>query len=93
MGDDLDKAVAGWRADDPWYDEKREAAAAARVLVKQLVAARKKAHLSQRDLAARIGTSQSAIGRLEADEHDPRLSTLSRYARAVGVTLIAHVQL
>jgi UDP-N-acetylglucosamine 1-carboxyvinyltransferase len=40
--------------------------------------ARHGAGLTQADLAARLGTTQSAIARLEADGANPRISTLSR---------------
>lgn len=35
-------------------------------------------------MAARIGTTQSAIARMESGRADPRLHTLERYAEAVG---------
>ena len=40
--------------------------------------------LSQAEVAGRMGTSQSAVARLEAGGADVRLSTLQRYAAAVG---------
>jgi predicted transcriptional regulator len=40
--------------------------------------------LSQTVVAARMGTSQSALARIEAGESDPRLSTIERYAQAIG---------
>jgi transcriptional regulator with XRE-family HTH domain len=43
--------------------------------------------LSQTEVAARMGTSQSAVARLEAGDGDIRLSTLARYAAAIGVEL------
>lgn len=54
-------------------------------VVERLRAARVELGLSQADVADRIGTTQSAIARLESGQSDPRLSTLERYARAVGV--------
>ncbi len=54
-------------------------------MVERLRAARIELRLSQADIAERIGTTQSAIARLESGRSDPRLSTLERYARAVGV--------
>ncbi|MFI5956861.1 helix-turn-helix domain-containing protein [Cryptosporangium sp. NPDC051539] len=45
---------------------------------------RRAAGLSQTELAARMGTSQSSVARLEAGDVDPRMSTLERYAEALG---------
>ena len=49
--------------------------------------AREAAGLSQRDLAARMGTSQAAIARLEAGGVGATLTTLHRVAVAVGMEL------
>jgi transcriptional regulator with XRE-family HTH domain len=43
--------------------------------------------LSQTEVAARMGTSQSSVARLESGALDVRLSTLERYASAVGQRL------
>lgn len=53
-------------------------------LIRDLVAQRQAAGLSQTEVAARMGTSQSAVARLEAGATDVRASTLERYAAAVG---------
>ena len=55
-----------------------------RGLIDELAAARRESGLSQTELAARMGTSQSAVARLESGELDARLSTLERYAAALG---------
>jgi transcriptional regulator with XRE-family HTH domain len=49
-----------------------------------LIEARTKAHLSQQELATRMGTSQSTIARLESGASKPTLSTLERIAKATG---------
>lgn len=54
-------------------------------LVHALVRRRRHQGLSQTEVAARMGTSQSAVARLEATGGDVRMSTLQRYAAAVGV--------
>jgi ribosome-binding protein aMBF1 (putative translation factor) len=51
----------------------------------QLVAARLAAGLTQSELATRIGTTQSAIARLEGGTITPTVETLSRLADAVGL--------
>jgi len=55
-----------------------------RRLLADLTAQRQSAGLSQTEVAARMGTSQSAVARLEAGEADLRVSTLERYAAAIG---------
>jgi DNA-binding XRE family transcriptional regulator len=60
-------------------------------VIESLVRARMKAKLSQAELAKRIGTTQSAIARLEGGGVSPSLSTLRRYAEATGSKL--HIDL
>jgi len=58
-----------------------------RELIDELVRARQENELSQTEIAARMGTSQSAVARLESGGLDARLSTLERYAAALGYTV------
>jgi predicted transcriptional regulator len=58
-----------------------------RELIEELVRARQESQLSQTEIAARMGTSQSAVARLESGDLDVRLSTLERYAAAMGRTV------
>jgi transcriptional regulator with XRE-family HTH domain len=58
-----------------------------RALIDALVRARQESELSQTQIAARMGTSQSAVARLESGGLDARLSTLERYAAALGRTV------
>ena len=62
----------------------REAALRRRDVLDELVGARHRHGLSQTEVAARMGTSQSVVARLEGGGVDARLSTLERYAAAVG---------
>lgn len=55
-----------------------------RQVIDDLAGARRAAGLSQTEVAARMGTSQSVVARLESGQIDARLSTLQRYAAAVG---------
>lgn len=55
-----------------------------RQLLRDLAARREKLGLSQTVVAARMGTSQSAVARLEAGEVDAKLSTGERFAAALG---------
>ena len=53
-------------------------------LVRELAEQRQAGGLSQTEVAARMGTSQSAVARLESGTADVRASTLERYAAAIG---------
>lgn len=57
----------------------------------ELVKARKRAGLSQAQLATRMGTSQSTIARLERGQTLPSTKTLLRFAKATGSKV--HVRL
>jgi len=63
-----------------------------RRLVTDLTAERQAARLSQTEVAARMGTSQSAVARLESGEADTRASTLERYAAAIGCQITWRLQ-
>jgi len=60
-------------------------------ILRQMLAAREKAGLSQAQVASRMGTKATAITRLESSlssgKHSPSLITLRRYAQAVGCEL------
>jgi len=49
--------------------------------------ARKRAGLTQADIARRLGTTQSAVARWEKGAASPRFKTLERVARACGLEL------
>jgi DNA-binding XRE family transcriptional regulator len=51
-------------------------------LAKELIAARVRAGLTQAELAQRMGTTQSAIARLESGAQLPSVKTLLRFAKA-----------
>lgn len=75
------------RRHDPVFPGFRDMAARRRALAGELVARRVELGLSQTEVAARMGTSQSAVARLESGDVDVRLSTLERYAAALGIRL------
>ena len=75
------------RRHEPLFPGFGEMAERRRSLAAALVAKRVELGLSQTEVAARMGTSQSAVARLESGEADLRLSTLERYAAAIGQRL------
>ncbi|MHB8505706.1 MAG: helix-turn-helix domain-containing protein [Acidimicrobiales bacterium] len=75
------------RRHEPVFPGFAEMARRRRSLTEALVARRGELGLSQTEVAARMGTSQSAVARLESGTADLRLSTLERYAAALGHVL------
>jgi predicted transcriptional regulator len=69
---------------DPTVRAEYDALAPEFEIAAELVKARVRAGLSQSELAARMGTSQSAIARLESGQTLPSTKTLLRYANATG---------
>lgn len=72
---------------NPEFQKEYEKADAEFALIEALVKARTQAGMSQTDVAKTIGTTQSAIARLEGGKVSPSISTLRRYAEATGAKL------
>lgn len=60
-------------------------------LVGAMIEARHEAGLTQRQLAERMGTTQSVVARLENAHHMPSLDLVTRYAAALGRRLDIHL--
>ena len=75
---------------DPEFRKEFEALAPEFALARELIEARIKAGLSQSEVAARMGTSQPTVARLESG-HKPSLKTAERYAEAVGMRVEIHL--
>lgn len=71
--------VYGIRYIDMMYDM--------RAVHKVVREARRAGYLTQRELAERVGTSQSTIAALERGDGNPTVDTLARCAAAAGFTL------
>lgn len=58
-------------------------------LLDEILKARADAGITQAELAERIGTTQSAVARMETaiGKHSPSIATLKRYASALGYRL------
>ena len=60
-----------------------------------LFKARQKAGLTQEELAGKMGTTKSAVSRLEAslrnEKHSPSFATLKRYANACGKKVVVRL--
>ncbi len=76
----------------PGFDKAWEALEEEYAALDALLTARKTAGLTQEDLAYRMGTTKSAISRLESslrnEKHSPSFATLKKYANACGKRLV-----
>jgi predicted transcriptional regulator len=80
------------RRREPVFPGFREMSVRRHQLVSELEERRVDLGLTQTEVAARMGTSQSAVARLESGEADIRLSTLERYAAALSQELEWHLK-
>lgn len=81
--------LLGENPDDPGHRHARDLVAADRAMVRDLVAVRERYGMTQADVARAMGTNQASISRFESGHSDAHLSTVRRYAKAVGA-LIRH---
>ncbi len=70
---------------DPEFRAHWERTALARAVANQVIGYRIDHGLSQSALARRLGVSQPVVGRLELGEHEPKIATLSKLARELGL--------
>lgn len=90
MGEEIDlidEIIAERTRSQPDFPAAVEAAEQERQLMRELAEKRAALGLTQSDVANRMKTSQSAVARLERGEVDPQLSTLKRFAEALGLRI------
>jgi len=75
-------------ARSPAYRAEQERLAPFEELARLVIKHRAALGLSQDELARRVGTSHSAISRIESGRHKTSVETLQRLAHALGVRLI-----
>lgn len=87
------KATKSWRdmlaedLKDPEFRREYEAVQSEFAELDKILAARAEAGMTQADIAEKMGTSQSAVARLEArlmKGDSPSMNSLKRYAAALG---------
>ena len=61
-------------------------------LARELIEARTRAGLSQAELEQRMGTTQSAIARLESGKAPPSMRTIARIAAATGTRAVVRLE-
>lgn len=60
-------------------------------LSRQIIEARLKQNLSQRDLATRVLTSQAIVSRIESGSANTSISLMKRFAKALHTDLTIHI--
>src|SRR3954447_25381933 len=87
----MDKLVEDRRRNDPDFREGYEATVAAeqatQLLMSELIELRKKAKISQRDMAKRMGVSQPRIAQIERLRDGLSAETMIKYALAVDARI------
>jgi ribosome-binding protein aMBF1 (putative translation factor) len=61
-------------------------------LVRELIAARTQAGLTQGEVAARMGTTQSVVARIESGRGTPSMRTVQRFVSAVGARAVVRME-
>ena len=89
--DFLDEMIALGEKKRPGFAAKVDAAFKRRVLARRLAELRKKKGITQVVMARRMGSTQPVVSKLESGG-DVRLSTLERYAAAMGEEVVYRVQ-
>jgi len=80
------------KLDDPAIRAAFEDSHTRHELIQCLVELRKRAGVTQKELADAMGVKQPAVSGFETEDSDPRLSTLQRYARALGHAIVVDVR-
>ena len=83
MNTSMSKLKKEWMR-DPKVSEAYNELEAEFQIASALIAARVDAGLTQKEVAERMGTTQSVIARLEGGRTLPSIKTLFRYAKATG---------
>ncbi len=78
--DDLKKELLK----NPGFKREYDALEPKYTLIRQIIDKRLKRGLSQKSLAEKVGTKQSAISRLESGNYNPSLFFLKKIAAAMG---------
>lgn len=89
--DFLDELIEEGTERNPDFPKMVEAAVRRRALLRQLGDMRETEGRSQTAVAAEMRTSQSSVARLEGSAGDARISTIDRYAEALGFRIQWHL--
>lgn len=76
---------------DPEVKKEYDRLAPRYAIISEMIAARLKKGLTQKDVAQKLGTKQSAIARLESGNVNPSLEFLQKVAQVMGYKLRVHL--
>ncbi len=82
--DDLDRFIEQCKKESPEFAEGFDEGYENFKIGVLFKASRKQAGMTQEEVARKLGTKKSAISRIDNHAEDIRLSTLHKYARALG---------
>lgn len=85
--EDLEKELLS----DPKVKKEYDRLAPRYAIISEVIAVRLKRGLTQKDVAEKLGTKQSAIARLESGNINPSLEFLQKIAQVMGHKLSIHL--
>ena len=88
IGTPVSEARRRRAANDPAYRAARERLEPFETIARFVILRRGELGLTQEQLADRMGTSHSAISRIESGQHSTSVATLQRLAKALDVRLV-----
>lgn len=80
------------RARSAEYQRERARLDPFEAIARQVILRRGELGLTQKELAERVGTSHSAISRLESGQHRASIATLERVSEALGLRLVVSLE-
>lgn len=86
--EDLEKELLA----DPETKKEYDKLAPRYAIISDLIAARLSKGMTQKDIAQKIGTKQSAIARLESGNVNPSIELLQKIAQVMGYKLTIHLR-
>lgn len=82
--DDLDRSIAEWKEQNPHFVKEFDEGYENFKIGVLFKVSREQAGLTQAEVAEKLGTKKSAISRIENHAENITLSTLHKYAKALG---------